>query len=42
MRKEVDIVSIIMIILGLVMINSNNNLGWFFIIVGILKWSSEK
>ena len=42
MRKEIDIVSVIMILLGLFMINSNNNFGWFFIVVGVLKWLAEK
>jgi hypothetical protein len=42
MREKVDIVSVIMIILGFIMINSNNNLGWLFIAIGILKWVLEK
>lgn len=42
MRANIDIVSVIMSFLGIILISSNNNVGWLFIGGGILKWALGK
>jgi len=42
MRPPIDIISVIVILLGVVLVNSNNQLGWLFIIGGLIKWATEE
>ena len=42
MRNSVDIVSVILIILGIIILSGSNNLGWLFVGGGILKWALGK
>ncbi|MEK6888801.1 MAG: hypothetical protein AABW80_01705 [Nanoarchaeota archaeon] len=42
MRSSIDIVSVILVILGIITLSNNNNLGWIFIGGGILKWALGK
>ena len=42
MRSNIDLISVILIILGILILNSSNNIGWLFIIGGILKWALGK
>jgi len=42
MRKSIDLVVVLMIFFGIIILNSKNNLGWLFILGGILKWALEK
>jgi len=42
MRPPIDIISVIVILLGIVLVNSSNQLGWLFIMGGLIKWAMGK
>ncbi len=42
MRANIDIISVGAIFLGVLIISSNNSLGWLFIIGGLIKWALGK
>ena len=42
MRGNLDVVSVILIVLGIIILANNNNLGWLFVAGGILKWALGK
>jgi len=42
MRSSIDVVSVILIFLGIIILSSHNNFGWIFVGGGILKWALGK